>query len=56
MGYNVRMETYLNRELAAKVDDIEQPNSAFIRESVRRELQRRQIDENESADEENNES
>ena len=35
---NIRMETYLDRELADKVESTDQPNSEFIREAIRREL------------------
>ena len=44
MVYNIRKETYLNRELADKVESTDQPDSEFIREAIRRELQRREAE------------
>ena len=44
MAYSIRMEVYLNRELADMVEETDQPNSEFIRECVRRELQRREAE------------
>ena len=41
MVYNIRKETYLDRDLADKVESTDQPDSEFIREAIRRELQRR---------------
>lgn len=38
--YNIRKEVYLDRKLADKVDDAEQPDSEFIREAIRHQLQR----------------
>lgn len=41
--YNARMVTYLAPQTAAKIRELPEDDSVFIREAVRRELQRREI-------------
>lgn len=43
--YNIRAETYLDRELYARLNDCEEPNSEVLRQGLRRELQQREAEE-----------